>query len=345
MKILRLLLFPFSLIYGIIVWLRNKLFDWGVFKSQPYSTPIIAIGNLSTGGTGKTPHTEYLIRLFKDDYKTAVLSRGYGRKTNGYIKANTNHTANDIGDEPKQYFDKFKNSIVAVSEKRVLGIEKLLKTDSPEVILLDDAYQHRWVKAGYNILLTDYNKPFYKDWILPTGNLREGISGKKRANCILVTKCPIGITEADRKRIVSKVNPCSNQEVFFSTFSYRKAEEVFTDKVSIIDTVKNALVVTGIASPTPLYEYLSSNDITVKKLRFPDHHSFTKTDIETIKKEFELLPEENKIIITTEKDATRLKEFVSILKELPIYQVPIEVKFLFDDEDKFNALLKNFVST
>ncbi len=347
MKILRFLLFPLSIIYGIILWLRNKLFDWGIFKSQKYITPIIAIGNLSTGGTGKTPHTEYLIHLFKEHYKMAVLSRGYGRNTSGYLKANNNHTASDIGDEPKQYFDKFDNITVAVSEKRVIGIEELLKTNKPDLILLDDAYQHRWVKADFTILLTDYNKPFYNDWLLPTGNLREGKLGKKRANCIIVTKCPTNLSEADKNSIIKKIKPTAEQEAFFTCFTYGSAKAVFNSNELPITSLKNttALVVTGIASPAPLYKHLESIGVKVEKLKFADHHSFSNNDIQSILEKYKNIPSKKKIILTTEKDATRLKGFASSIEDVAIYYIPIEVEFLFNDENNFNALLKNFVST
>ena len=236
MKLIRFLLFPIAVIYDIVTRVRNFLFDVELLKSKPYDIPVIAVGNLSVGGTGKTPQIEYLIELLKNDYKIAVLSRGYKRKTKGFIILNDYHTAKDVGDEPLQFFKKFPQITVAVDADRVNGINKILEIDKPDVVLLDDAYQHRKVKAGFYILLTKYSELFIDDFLLPTGNLRESSIGVKRTDCIIVTKCPMNMSMADKQKIKSKVNKISNQPVFFTSINYD--ENLYgSEKLSVNDLI------------------------------------------------------------------------------------------------------------
>ncbi len=335
MKILRFLLFPFSILYGAITSIRNYLFDVEVLKSTSFNIPVIAVGNLSVGGTGKTPQIEYLIRLLKKDYKVAILSRGYKRKTKGFQIVNNNHTAQDVGDEPLQFFKKFNNIIVAVDADRVNGVNQLLKTENPpNIVLLDDAFQHRKVKAGLYILLTKYNDLYIDDFILPTGNLRESRRGAKRADIVIVTKCPTDLSTEKQNEIKQRLK-LKNQKVFFTSIEYDenlkgKKELTITDLKE-----KEIVLVTGIANPNPLLKYLSSNNINYKHLKYPDHYSFSNSDIEIIKQTFNKLQSENKIILTTEKDYMRLKNKVDNL-----YYISIKTKFLANEYDFNNEIIE-----
>ena len=265
MKILRFLLFPFAVIYNIVTTVRNFFFDVGFFKETSFKIPVIVVGNLSVGGTGKTPQIEYLIRLLKDDFKTAVLSRGYKRKTEGFVLLDKNHSAEDVGDEPLQYFKKFEGINVAVDANRVAGITKLIADKSPKVVLLDDAFQHRKVKGSFYILLTKYNDLFSDDFLLPTGNLREGRSGAKRADVILVTKCPENLNEVSKNEVLGKLKKY-NRNVFFTTISYDEKtsgnSKVSVDELSDYEIV----LITGIANPAPLLSFL--NDKYLERVIF-----------------------------------------------------------------------------
>ncbi|WNM18571.1 tetraacyldisaccharide 4'-kinase [Flavobacterium capsici] len=334
MIILRKLLFPFTILYGIVTSIRNFLYDKSIFKSYSFSVPIIAVGNLSVGGTGKTPQIEYLIRLLQDDYNVAVLSRGYKRKSEGFVLADKNSSAEILGDEPFQIHQKFPKINVAVDADRKNGIENLLSfNEKPEVILLDDAFQHRRVKAGFNILLTAYDDLFCDDFILPMGNLRESRSGAKRANLIVVTKCPNSISEDEKERITKKL--VANKKVYFSTIEYD--DFVYgKDKSLAISEVKpkEKLLLAGIAKPDLFFDYLKqSNDETMV---FPDHHHFTENDIKTIENKTK-----NQLIITTEKDYVRLANHTL---QSDIYYLPIKSKFLSDADD-FNKTIKKYVGT
>lgn len=332
MKFLRLLLFPFSLLYGAITTIRNFLFDINILKSTQFEILVIVVGNLSVGGTGKTPQTEYLIRLLSK-YKVAVLSRGYKRKSKGFVLADAYATATILGDEPYQIHKKFPNIQVAVDANRVEGITKLLQLENPpQVILLDDAYQHRKVKAGFYILLTAYNDLYYNDFVLPAGNLRECKTGVKRASCIVVTKCPKNITESKQQEIRNKIN--QNILVFFSYIAYDDMviNDFKTIPVSEIKE-KEKVLIAGIAKPEPFFEYLKNeND---KILQFADHHNFSNQEIETIK---EL--SKTKLIITTEKDFVRLQPFA--IENL--FYLPIKSK-LINKQEEFNTLILNYVGT
>jgi tetraacyldisaccharide 4'-kinase len=334
MKFLRLLLFPFAAVYYLVTAIRNFLYDTGIFKSHSFTIPVIAVGNLSTGGTGKTPQTEYLIRLLSHTYTLATLSRGYGRKTKGYILANENATAQTIGDEPYQFFSKFKSIRVAVDANRVAGIENLLSlSPTPEVIILDDAYQHRRVKAGFYILLTAYGDVYADDFILPAGNLRESRSGAGRANIIVVTKCPPTLTEAERQKITAKLKPKPGQQVFFTCIAYDDFVYSGNGQISVAD-LKNVakVLVAGIAKPQPFYEYLKGAGDVVKT--YPDHHDFNAAEINELN---ELA--KNNIIITTEKDFMRLQ---GRLPQNRLYYLPIRSRFLNRGDD-FDKTILNYV--
>jgi len=320
MKNLRKILFPFSLIYATVTSLRNFFYDNGIEKSTAFNLPIIAVGNLSVGGTGKTPMVEYLIRLLSDRYSLAVLSRGYKRKSKGFYLANNTTTIEEIGDEPFQYHSKFKDIHVAVNANRVEGVNTILATlPKTEIVLLDDAFQHRKIKAGFYIMLTAYNDLYYNDLVLPAGNLRECKSGVKRANVVVVTKCPKGLSEQEMLQIKSKID-IDNDKIFFSTISYHQSVTNNAEEILVTDLKNDFIVVAGIAKPEYFYEYLNSakNDC----LTFPDHHFFSDQDINNI-----LQKANGRKIITTEKDYMRLQ---NQLPKNQLYYLPIEMEFLKD---------------
>jgi tetraacyldisaccharide 4'-kinase len=336
MNLLRKILFPFAILYGFITSIRNFLFDKGILKSYSFDIPIIAVGNLSVGGTGKTPQIEYLIRLLSPNYKVATLSRGYKRQSKGFILADSTLNAEILGDEPFQFYTKFKNIQVAVDADRKNGIEQLLsQTNKPEIILLDDAFQHRKVKAGFYILLTSYGDLYSDDFMLPTGNLRESRNGAKRANLVVVTKCPANLSLDELNKIRAKLKLESNQELYFSFIDYD--ELVYSeDKTMKVSEIKNVdkLLLAGIAKPNPFFAYLQ--DENDEKLVFPDHHHFTENDINDIKNK-----SQNKIIITTEKDFVRLK---GCIPNEQLFYLPIRSSFLSASDD-FDKTITNYVGT
>jgi len=337
-NILRKILYPFSLLYGIITSFRNFLYNKQLKKSTKFKTPTIVVGNLSVGGTGKTPQIEYLIRLLQNDYKIAVLSRGYKRKSNDFIIANENSTAETIGDEPFQYYLKFANIIVCVDPDRTHGIQHLEALENPpDIILLDDAFQHRKVNAGFNILLTSYHNLYVDDGMLPTGNLRENKLGAKRAQVIIVTKCPNDISEVEQFEISKKLNLGTNQSIFFTTIEYdTKLKGASNLNLSELENA-GILLVTGIANPTPLAEYLISQKIKFKHLQYPDHHHFKEKDIAEINSEFKSLKSNNKIVLTTEKDYVRI--FVDLQS---LRYISIKTKFV-KNKTIFDKLIKKYV--
>lgn len=322
MKNLRKILFPFSLIYATITSLRNFLYDKGIKKSTAFNLPIIAVGNLSVGGTGKTPMVEYLIRLLSDKHNLAVLSRGYKRKSKGFYLANATTTIEEIGDEPFQYHSKFKNIHVAVNADRVEGVNTILASlPKTDVVLLDDAFQHRRIKAGFYIMLTAYNDLFYNDLVLPAGNLRECKSGVKRANVVVVTKCPKNLSDQEMLQIKSKI-AIDNDKIFFSTINYHHSVTNNSEEIKIADLKNDFIAVAGIAKPEYFFEYLNctKND----SLTFPDHHFFSDQDLKSI-----LQKANGRKIITTEKDYMRLQ---NLLPKSELYYLPIEMDFLKDSK-------------
>ena len=345
-------LYPLSWLYGMGVQLRNKLFDWGWLRSKSFDIPIICIGNLAVGGTGKTPHTEYLIRLLRDQHQNvATLSRGYKRKTKGYILADEQSSAQTIGDEPRQMKSKFPDIRVAVDENRCHGIEELMRLTRPsvDVILLDDAFQHRHVKAGLNILLTDYHRLLCDDALLPAGRLREPAENKQRAQIVIVTKCPAELKPIDFNIIGKQLHLYPYQQLFFSGLQYGKLQPVFPESVSdqtgILTLSKHVLLVTGIASPSPMIHELERQAAQVAHLAFNDHHDFSRKDFQQIKEHFDRLKGEKRFLVTTEKDAARLKGHPFFPEELKpyLYTLPVEIKILQNQELSFNQTILSYV--
>ncbi len=327
----RKILLPFSLLYGLITWLRNRLYDAGVFKSKSYEIPIICVGNLNTGGTGKSPMIEYLLNFLGKNYRVASLSRGYKRKTSGYYLLKGSETATEVGDEPLQFKSKYPEALVAVDANRQRGIENLLNED-PEVILLDDAFQHRKVKAGLNILLTAYNKIYTKDFMLPTGNLREPKGGAERAKIIIVTKCPPNLSLPEREKIRRRLQLRNYQHLYFSYINY--ADEIISESEKLaLESWKEMefCLVTGIANPKPLVEFLKAKGLRFEHHDFPDHHNFSQKEIGELKKKTRIL--------TTEKDYMRLK---NSLGTTPLFYLPIQTAFLENEED-FRRRISGFV--
>ncbi|WP_204346751.1 tetraacyldisaccharide 4'-kinase [Psychroserpens algicola] len=335
MKLLRKILFPIVPIYFGITWLRNKFYNLGWMSSRSYDFPIICVGNLSTGGTGKTPTIEYLIRVLKEKHKVATLSRGYKRESSGFIIADDNATAKTIGDEPFQFYKKFDDVVVSVDANRQHGISQLLSKVQPDVILLDDAFQHRKVRAGLNILLTSYGNLYVDDIVLPTGDLREPRAGAKRADMILVTKCPQSLSVSEKEHIKNKLKPLSHQSVYFSSIFY--SEDVCNEHERFPLTQlkdKQVTLVTGIANPQPLLDYLTAKSIAFEHLKYQDHHSFSVSEIETLK--------QKEIVLTTEKDYVRLRgEFLS--QTSSIYYLPI--RFQIDNHNAFEQQVTAFVGS
>jgi len=311
---MKVLLFPFSLIYGFFIWVRNFLFNYDILKVTEYDIPIISVGNISVGGTGKTPHIEYLIENLKSNNSIAVLSRGYKRKTKGFLEVDERMSVNQAGDEPLQVKRKYPEVTVAVCEKRVTGVDVLI-SDKVEkkfdVILLDDSFQHRYLKPGLSILLVDYNRQITKDKLLPYGRLREPAHQMKRADIILITKCPEKLSPIERRIMYKEFKTYPYQNLFFTTFAYKSPVNLESRKVLTIEEIRESnmdiLLVTGIANPKPLEDYVNGLGLKVEHIKFPDHHNFTEKNLKLIKESYLKLADENKIVLTTEKDAIRLK--------------------------------------
>jgi tetraacyldisaccharide 4'-kinase len=345
LKSFRILLFPFSLLYWVGIAIRNKLFDKNILKSSSFTFPLICVGNLSAGGTGKSPMVEYLVQLLKSNYKVATLSRGYKRKTKGYALATNQTTALEIGDEPMQFHLKFPDIPVAVGEERLVAIPQLLQDrPSTEVIILDDAFQHRSVKAGLNILLTEYSNLFTRDFYLPTGDLRDLKSEYKRANIIVVTKCKAEIGANEKRRIINEIKPQLHQHIFFTSIEYGAIKHLVNQASYQWNIETEVLLVTGIANPKPLKKMVEEQTPSYHLLQYADHHIFTIDDLAEIKKRFKKIETTNKIILTTEKDAVRLMKFEKELADWPIYVVPVKHHFLFDENEKFDSLITDFIS-
>ncbi len=345
-SVVRVLLYPFALIYGAVVWLRNRLYDIGFYSSIEFDVPVVNVGNLSVGGTGKTPHIEYLIRLLQYQYRVATMSRGYKRRTQGFLLAGEDTNALHIGDEPMQYHMKHPDLVVSVAEERMTGIPKLLqKRPDVEAVLLDDAFQHRSVKAGVNILVTDYAKPFYKDRILPIGTLRENRDAYKRADVIIVSKCPNDLEGSKIDELVRKIQPLSNQKVYFTTIDYHTPYDMITKEPIDLNN-KNVVLVCCIAKPDPLVSYLQEKVNDVHTLSYRDHHYFLKKDMEEIKEAYDNWQVSEKVIVTTEKDAARLHLHKETLDEwgIKIAVLPIAVSFLFQKGHEFDSFILNYVA-
>lgn len=349
----RWLLLPFTFLYSMIVWIRNKMFDLNLLPSKEFNIPLISVGNITVGGTGKTPHVEYIVRLLHDDQKIAVLSRGYKREKKGFIVAGKESTSSEIGDEPKQIKRKYPDIGMAVDGNRVKGVEKLMKGAAgfdPDVILLDDAFQHRYVKPGLSILLVDFNRPLEKDYIMPYGRLRESMYEKKRANIVIVTKTPKELKPIDRRIIAKEMKLFPYQSLYFTYLKYGNLTRVFSqDKALSFDEAKekefNVLLITGIANPVPLKEHLSEYFSNISHLNFSDHHNYGPKDVKRIIKAFDKIDSDYKIIITTEKDAIRISDSKSFKESsLPIYYVPVEVEFLDDDKEDFKKRVFSYIS-
>ena len=346
---------PLSWLYGMGVGFRNMLFETGFLKSQSYSIPVISVGNITVGGTGKTPHVEYLIRLLKDKMKVAVLSRGYKRKSHGFVLADEQTPMEALGDEPYQMKQKFPEVTVAVDKKRTRGILHLTEDqDTPniDVILLDDAFQHRYVKPGINILLVDYHRLIIYDELLPSGRLREPVKSKNRADIVIITKCPKNLKPMEFRVITKAMNLYPYQQLYFSTYDYDTPRLVFPDcqepaeMPSNIESLKgkHILLLTGIASPEQMKLDLEPYVTSILPLVFADHHHFKRKDIERINQAFEDLPQPG-LIITTEKDATRLKQTEGLSDEVKKHLIvlPIRVSLLLDQEEAFNQNIIGYV--
>ncbi len=338
----------------MIAGIRNLLFDFKILRSHKFHIPIISVGNISLGGTGKTPHVEYLIHLLKDEFKIATLSRGYKRKTKGFILSDQNASARQIGDEPMQMKRKFPEISVAVDANRVRGVSKLLETKgekNPDVILLDDAYQHRYIKAGLSILLIDYNRPIGKDFLMPCGTLRESSSGRRRADIIIVSKLPENTSEDEKHKMQQEIKPLPHQKLYFTSFSYGNLLPVFSKETSFVnlddwEAKKYAvLLFAGIANPKPFRRYLDRFASTVEEIYFPDHYNFSRLDMRKIEKKFERLQGKQKIILTTEKDATRIFDMHIASQNLRkhLFYIPISVTFFNNEKLRFNEQVLNYV--
>jgi tetraacyldisaccharide 4'-kinase len=344
LKSFRVLLLPFAILFWIVIAIRNWMYGKNILKSTSFGLPLICVGNLSVGGTGKSPMVEFLVLHLKNHFNVATLSRGYKRKTKGYALANNETTAIDIGDEPMQFHQKFPDVPVAVGEERIVAIGQLLH-DKPEteVIILDDAFQHRSITAGLNILLTDYGNLFTRDFFLPTGDLRDERSSYKRAQIIVVTKCKPDLSQQEKESITKEINPLSFQKLFFTCISYGTAYHITKKDFYFIDEDTEVLLVTGIANPRPLKFFLEERIHSYYMMHYNDHHIFSIDDWKDIKKRFENIEARKKIILTTEKDAMRLLKFKQEIDGMPFYVMPIEHKFMFHQETAFTDEVSTFI--
>jgi tetraacyldisaccharide 4'-kinase len=344
LKSFRILLLPFSLLYWLGIGVRNWLYNKNILRSTSFGLPLICVGNLSVGGTGKSPMVEWLVEQLRSRFKVAILSRGYKRRTKGYTLAGENTTALDIGDEPMQFHLKYPDMPVAVGEERLVAIPQLLH-DHPatEAIILDDAFQHRSIKAGLNILLTEHNNLFTRDFYLPTGDLRDLKSSYRRAELIVVTKCKPDLTQAEKERTIKEIGPLPHQQVFFTAIEYGQLYHI-TNRRGFDSTGKTeVLLVTGIANPRPLQKRMEEYSMGYQMLQYPDHHIFSIDDLADIRKKLEAINTKDKIILTTEKDAVRLLKFKKEIAELPIYVIPVRHHFLFNEGKEFEGIVTGFI--
>ena len=344
-KTLSWILFPLTIWYAIGVWFRNLLFDLGIKRQTVAKVTTIGVGNICVGGAGKTPHVEYLLRMLSPHYSTALLSRGYHRKSSGFHLDDGSHSARLLGDEPAMVARKFPNVSVAVCEKRVVGVERLMQQPTPpQVIILDDSYQHRHIKPTLNILLTEYDNPYCNDRIMPFGTLREQRRGRYRANMVIVTKSPEKLNPVDKHNLINQLKLKPFQKVFFSYIHYCDPLPLMGNNPLPLQTIENVLLITGIAHPEPLVRHVQAF-CEVTHLRFGDHHRFTTADIKRIKKAFSLLKGGRKLILTTEKDAARLRELSDneVMAGMPIYYLPIEVRIHQNKDMNFDQTVQTIV--
>lgn len=345
--LIRILLLPFSILYGVGVAIRNGLYKYNFLNSIKFGVPVISVGNLTVGGAGKTPHVEYLIRLLDPYINVATLSRGYKRKTKGFVEVQPFHTAQVAGDEPVQFKRKYPQVQVYVDESRVFGIPRIMmQRPETQVVVLDDAFQHLSVKPGMNILLTEFDRPFYSDWLLPSGRLREWRKAYHRADLIIVTKCPIDLTEQERDTMIQRIKPDPGQSIYFTYYDYFDPYNLFNsaDRLPLRKDV-DVLLVSGIARTDYLLDFLDSKVGTIKTLEFEDHHDYTPLDVGTIERHFKTLTPGRSVVLTTEKDAIRLQGHRQVLteKNIPVYALPLEVKFHFDGSNDFNKEVQDFL--
>lgn len=343
----RILLSPFALLYGIAISLRNIFYDTGLLKATSFNLPVINVGNLSVGGAGKSPHIEYLIELLMPYIDIATLSRGYMRKTKGFRWVRYQDTAEIVGDEPLQYKRKYRNLVVAVSESRNIGIPMIVQAHpQTKVILLDDAYQHRAVTPGLNILLTQYERPFTRDYLMPVGRLREWRSAYDRADMIIVTKCPPEIDGSTKQALIEEIRPLNHQRVFFSKYNYRQPYHfVYPDQKMELDGTHQVLLISAIANTDYLLDYLEPRIGSIQHLEYEDHHLFTDEDMSYQRKVYDHMSGDRKIILTTEKDAMRLEKYRKQYYEwgVPIYILPIKVEFLGEDSSRFDLSIQDYL--
>ncbi|MGV8091836.1 MAG: tetraacyldisaccharide 4'-kinase [Mangrovibacterium sp.] len=347
----KILLYPFSILYGIVVYIRNFLYDYKILKSTDFDIPVISIGNITVGGTGKTPHTEYLITLLKKHAEVVTLSRGYKRKSKGFVLVETGSNVRNAGDEPLQIKRKFPDVTVAVDENRVHGIKRLLLKEDihPDVILLDDAFQHRRVNPGINILLIDYNRPIDSDSLLPLGRLRERKYQQRRANVIIYTKCPDEITPIRRRIIMKEVNLRPYQSLYFTTMEYGEPIPVFPDKAipmpDLHEKLISSILLSGIANPDQFRDYLASKTNLLDEMIFGDHHRYSGKDLKLIEQKYEHYKDKAPFILTTEKDAIRLEEETGLspVAQSRLYYIPVKIKFLESEGKSFDKKIVSYV--
>ena len=345
-RLVQLLLLPFSILYGVGVSIRNLFYKWKLLSAVKFNIPVISVGNLTVGGAGKSPHVEYIIRLLKDYIHLATLSRGYKRKTKGFLEVLPHFNADKAGDEPVQFKRKYPDIGVFINESRMFGIPQILmKRPETQVVLLDDAFQHLSVIPGLNILLTEFDRLFTKDFLLPSGRLREWPSAYKRADVIIVSKCPVDITQSEKEEILAEIAPLPNQEVFFSYFKYDLPYSIFSESRIDLKEKYDVLLVSGIARTDYLLNHLTPLCNEIRTLEYEDHHAYNQMDIGRLKAQFDQMKSTKKIVLTTEKDAIRLlnhKEYF-IRHQINIFALPIKVNFHFYDQRRFDDYIKKFL--
>lgn len=343
-KTFRLILLPVSIIYGLVIYARNYLYDKKILRAVKFNFPIICVGNLVMGGTGKSTMVEFLIDILRHEMNVATLSRGYKRRTKGYILASEKTSALEIGDEPMQFHVKYPGVSVAVCEDRLVAVPQILQ-DKPatNVIVLDDAFQHRAIDAGLNIILTQYGDLYTHDFFLPSGDLRDEKASAKRANIIVVTKCPANLAIEEKNSIEKDLHLKDEQTIYFTTLEHGLPYHILTKEEKPLSLEKEVLLVCGIANPEPLKKYLEENTAAFYQLHFSDHHIYSIDDLKGISKKFEQMQSSQKFILTTEKDAVRLIKFENTLMDLPFYVLPVRNRFLFGEEEKFTSAIKQYI--